>query len=340
MAGVNAATQLTKKPDIFDAVDDTDLANTPIFNQIEKAEPPENDFFVWGADAPQTPTLGGSPDNRAWASPASRSTRGDLKGRIQHREDDFGVGKVAQGNKVYATGGLSEYDYQAKGAMRLHITSCELTIISAQEAQAGSDSAQFLTRGLELWTTDTANIAAQTDTDTRVAAAFRPKAAACHSLGPTGVANLTSEDDLNAVLSAMATSVNAKVKVHSFCTLEFKQKVSSWGNLVPVEDGFQTVRRFNSDADEKRLGVTIDIFAGDAGMMTLEWHPFMRQEASMRAEALLLQWQHLKMRVREMPQNNKDLAKDGTRKRGQIFSTWGLQPGNPRFFGKFYTPAA
>jgi hypothetical protein len=324
--------QATKKPDIFDVVEDPDLAETPIYNMIEKASPPENDEFQWPADVPDAPVATGTADGLAWTDqPATNfGGRGWIKGRIHHKETNYGVGIVAQGNEVAGTNGQKEFAYQGKRAARRHVKDWELILVGNQDGKVGDNAIAFETRGLELWIS--ADGAGQVVPD-QVNAAFRTEALAVKSLASVSA---MVEEDINDVMAAITNYLKRRGKWFAPCTLAFKRKVSSWGNLQPVPASTVSVRRFNRDADEKRLGQIIDIYFGDAGEVTFQTHFFLRTGTA-KMECAMLDMSTIRLRMRHNPQA-KQLPADGTRLRGQIFSTGGLQVGNPKFLGKFVVP--
>jgi hypothetical protein len=335
MPQVTTNVQPTKVQDIFDVIADRDLQETPVLNMIKKGSPPENDQFQWVGDSPDAADNSGTADGQAWQNPASKGNRVWIYTQIHHRELNFGTGVIAEGNKVAGAPG-GEYNYQAKKNARLAVKCIERILIGEQENVAGTDVVAAITRGLEKWIQTGAQALLPVD------ASCRPQAGQVKSFafaaGAGGPGAEMVEDDLNNLMQKIWEQTGRKGNWDVPCTAAFKRKVSSWGATMVQSATSVPVRRFVSDGDSRTLQSVIDIYIGDCGQLNLHLHPQMRVDVTQRADALVLDMEYIQMRVRQMPKGQK-LPKDGTRERGQIFFTFGLQVGNPRFCGKFETLA-
>ena len=340
MAIINTSTQATKKPDVFDVLmggdQSWDPSETPLFSSGRKGpDTPNAALFQFPYDIPDSPINTGAAEGGLY-SQAGTTTYGGrdlLYGRMHHLKEFFGVGEVAQGNEVYATNGADEFTYQMRRALRKQIKSMEYITIGVQESQAGNGSTTFTTRGLELSITETASIAAQTDTATVVPANFRPAAAQVATITISGGDYSLTEDQINSVFNSVYNVLKDKIDYEMWCTTAFKSKVSAWGNLQTVTGSTQvSVRRFNQQLSS--IIATIDMWKGDAGKATFELHPWLRFDTTnQKAEAIGLDKRFWQYRVRKSPSARR-LPEQGGGEQGVCETTMGVQC-MPKYLAKW-----
>lgn len=337
MAIIHTGSQATKKPDVFDVLmggdESWDPSETPLFSSGRKGpDTPNAALFQFPYDIPDDPTNTGAAEGGLYSQGGTTTYGGRdlLYGRMHHLKSFFGVGEVAQGNQVYATNGASEFAYQMRRALRQQIKSLEYITIGIGESQAGNGTDTFKTRGLELWITETASIAAQTDTATIVPANFRPAAAQVAALTVTSNDYPLVESQVNAVFTSVYNTLKDKIDYEVYCTTAFKGKVSAWGNLVAVS-GQAALRNFNQDL--RSIVATIDTWTGDAGKATFHLHPWLRYTTTQKSEAIGLDKRFWQYRVRSSP-SAKRLPDQGGGEQGVCMTTMGVQC-MPKYLAKF-----
>ena len=329
---IHQGTQLTIKPDVYDVLlGKFKPSACPLFNRLKRlGDSPDATLFNWQADARDTPTNAGSAEGRRFAQSngVTYGARGLCYGRMHHHKEEFGVGEVSQGNNVFGTGGKKEMEYQMDNALLKTMDSAEYTIVGGQEAAAGSNSAAFVTRGLERLIVATGGIAVQTDTATVISAAFRPAAAQIVDLD---VASTTSddydltEDMINAPFESVYNALKAKIDLDVFCTTGFKRRVSKFGLLTPTVTDMTVVRRFNQDAKDMKVTAVVETYVGDCGTARFDLHPWMRTSTSTQAtEAFGLDLSYGGLRMRKPP-SVKKLPDQAAGEEGYTETTFGLQ---------------
>jgi hypothetical protein len=338
MAIITSGNQRIPKPDVFDVImGDFDAFETPLYNRLRKGpDVPDAKLFQFPFDVPDSPTNTGSAEGVEYTQAGTTTFGGRdlLYGRCHHQKNFFGVGEVAQGNEVYGTNQSDEFAYQMRRALRKMMKNAERVIIGEQEAQAGNGSTAYQTRGLELWLTDTANIAAQTDSSTVCPAAFRPAADQIVAQEVASSDYSLTEDQITDPFQSIYNALGSRLNLDVFCTTTFKSKVSRFGKLQADVSSFTAVRRFSQDAKDMKITATIDTYHGDCGTARFELHPFLRLDSAQKANALGLDMRYLQLRVRQAPKA-EELPKAGGGRRGTVYQTFGLQC-MPKYAAKWY----
>ncbi len=335
---VHQGTQLTIKPDVYDVLmGDFDVAEAPLYNRMKKLpDSPNAALYDWPFDVADNPSNAGAPEGRRFAqvNAVTYGARALMYGRMHYHKEEFGAGEVSEGNQVLGTGGAAEYAYQAKRALKKTLKSAEYTIVGGQESQAGSNSANFITRGLERLIVDTAGIAVQTDTPTVIPAAFRPDAAQIKTLTVTGNDYPLAETDITDPFESIYNALKSKIDLDLFCTTAFKKKVSKFGLLTPTVTDMTVVRRVNQDAKDMKVVATIDTYVGDCGIARLDLHPWLRHDTGTQlAEAFGLDLRYGGLRMRTPP-SVKQLPDQAAGREGYTQHMFGLQL-TPKFQAKW-----
>lgn len=328
MAIVTQANQRIIQPDVYDVLGpDYNHTTAPIYNRIRKGpDVPDAKLFQYPFRLPVAPTAAGSPEGVLWAAAnaTTKSNRDLLYGRCHHKTTFFGVGEVAEGNTVFGTNGMSEFDSEMDLHLEFQINSAERIIIGEQESGIGNGSDSFTTRGLELQVLDTSRIALQTDTPTQVAAAFRPAAAQVQELAITASDYDLTEAQLMDPFEAIYNALKADLDLDIFCTTRYKKKVSKFGTFVPTPTDTTVIRRFNQSAADKKVINTVETYTGDCGTARVQKHPYMRQDSSQKAEALGVDFRFMMLRMRKAP-SATELKTEASGRRGTTEQTFGLQ---------------
>jgi hypothetical protein len=331
-----------QKPDVYDVLmggkSGFDRTETPLMNRLEKGpDSPNAALFQYPFDVSDEPSNDGSAQAGRYTQ-AAADTLGSpdmLYGRMQYEKQFFGVGEVTQEDEGYAVANEDPFLRQMRLALRKLMKSGELIIVGNQEAQAGSNAAAYKTRGLERIIWNTANIANQTDTATVIPAAFRPAAAQVDEVAVTGDDYAFEESDLVAIANALYSAADASVDMMVACTIKFKGKVSSWGNLQKDVSNYTQVRRFNHSAADMKITATIDTWSGDAGNFRFFLNPLLRRNTTnQKAEALFLDEKYVKLRVRHQPKAMR-LPEAGAGHEGVASMMFGVQA-LPKYLAKVY----
>lgn len=319
-----------------------DPAMTPVFNGLDHGpDSPQWSKMQYVFDAPTVPNAAGSAEGGQW-SQGALSTFGDpsrLYLRGHYQKYLVGAGEITNGDQGYAMQGLTTEQYQIKRTMTQLIRDGELICIGAQENQAGNTLLPYNTRGLELYILPTSLIALQTDADTVIDAAFRPSAGQVKEV-TTGTGDFTfDESDLITMVNAAYDVRKIGVKWKGWCTTRLKSKISAWGNLTPTVSSYTVVRRFNQDADEKKMVTSIQTWVGDAGEVELALHGDLRRNtATQKAEGIFLEDGYTMKRVRMKPLTRK-MEDDAGVKRSYGMMAFGVQS-IPIFCGQVRRAAA
>lgn len=338
MAIVVQNTQLTIKPDVYDVImagdNSWDPSTTPLFSGLAKGpDTPNAVLFQFPYDIPDTPTSTGNAEGGDWTQAATVVFGGrvDLYGRQHHKKTYFGVGEVSEGNKLYSTNGKDEFTYQLRRALRFLVKSMELITVSNTESQAGDGTMTFTTRGLGNWIVDTAGIATQTDTATIVPANFRPAAAQVVTMTAVGGDYPLLESDVNGALASVYDVLKDKIDYDIHCTVQYKNKVSAWGNLIATVANTTYLRRFNQDSADKSIVATIDTWTGDSGVARFMLHPWVGTADLI--EAIGIDKRFAQYRVRQQPMAQR-LDPQGGGERGMAQFTMGIQC-MPKYLSKW-----
>lgn len=320
--------QTPLKPDVYDVLlGEFDAAETPLFNRLKRGpDSPNAQLFDWPFDKPDTPVTTGAVEGTRYAQSDAQSHGGRalMYGRMHHFKEVFGVGEVAEGNKVFGTDQDSQFAYELRRSLRLSITSGEAVIVGTQENQAGNKTTEFITRGFQTYIKDTANIAAQSDSATVIPADFRPAAAQHVSLTVSGSDYTLTESNITDVFDAIYSALKSKMDLDLFCTAKFMQKVATFGKFIPVDSGYVGVRRFNTEAKDMMVTAVIDTYKGPTGTARMELHPYLSGVGSATAEALGLNLKYCQLRVRKAPAARELPDQSGGRE-GVSEWTMGLQ---------------
>jgi hypothetical protein len=330
------------KPDSYDVLmggkEGFDRAETPLFNRLKKGpDTPNASLFQYPGDVADEPSSAGAAQAGVF-DPAAAETLGAedmLYGRMQYEKSFFGVGEVTEEDDAYATNGEDPFLRQLRLALRKLHKSGELIIVGNGIAQAGSNVASYKTSGLERVIWDTAGIAAQTDAQTVIPAAFRPPAAQVVELTVSNDDYAFEEDDLKSIAASLYTSCDAEVDMAVWSTLKFKQKIASLGVLQPVDSGFNAVRRFNANAADMKVVNKVDTWVGDGATFRFFLNPFLRRNTSaQKMEAVFIDEKYVQLRVRWKP-SAKKLGDRGGGEQGVARMLWGLQA-VPKYLAKVY----
>jgi len=328
MAIVTEATQRTIKPDVYDVLGpDYNHTTAPIYNRIKKGpDVPDAKLFQYPFRLPVAPDNTGSPEGVLWAAgnTTTKSNRDLLYGRCHHKTTYFGVGEVAEGNTVFGTGGASDFDNEMDLHLEFQINSAERIIIGEQESGIGNGTDTFTTRGLECQILDTARIGLQTDTPVVVPAAFRPQAAQVPTLAISDGTYALTEDNVMDPFEAIYNALKQDLDLDIFCTTTFKKQVSKFGSFVATPTNTTVIRRFNTEAADKKIINVVDTYTGDNGTARMQKHPYLRQTTNQKAEALGVDFRFMMLRVRTAP-SAQELKPEGSGRRGTTKQTFGLQ---------------
>jgi hypothetical protein len=341
MAIISMTNQTPILPDVYDVLmGEFDAAECPLFNRLRKGpDSPNAQLFDWPFDAPDTPVITGATEGTriAQSDMVNHGGRALMYGRMHHYKEVFGVGEVAEGNKIFGTGGASEFTYEMKRALRKGMTSAESVIVSTNESQAGNKTTEFKTRGLQTLIVDTAAIAAQTDTPTVIPAAFRPAAAQIVELTVANSDYTLTEANITDPFDAIYAALKSKMDLDIYASPKFMTKVATFGKFIAVATGYEAVRRFNSEASNMKITSVIDTYVGPTGTARIELHPYLSGVGAGTAEALGLNLKYGQLRVRA-PMSAKELPDQTAGREGVCTWTMGLQM-TPKFQAKWKASA-
>lgn len=324
--------QTLKREDLGDTFTIVDAKTCPFTTMVKKGGAPSNTLFEEPVDAYADPKTDGRPDGKDVESaelenPADQ--RGKVAGRVQWFLRGLGVGKVA--NTVPNVAGVGKGKEFAKGLVKKMTElkrDMEYTYMSTNDSAADNGTDGGKTRGVGKWVQTSAQ------GDQPVPAAFRPAAAQVVTV--TAVTDYT-EAHITNVLEAQFQVTGTKDTLHTFCTTGFKKQVTSWTLDFNPTTTELAVRFYNSDATDKTITQTVDVFEGDFGKVvlipTLWINPAVDGNAP-KQQAYALHMDVWETRNQQAPAY-EELAKTGGGRRAMIDAISGLICLNPKGECKF-----
>lgn len=336
---VHGGNQNQKVFAIDDVIPDSDKAKRPFKTACPKTGNPDNDLYRIMDEL----HVDGEERSSAEATTLTAKRvekRQQIGARLHHIEEAVEVGMVSQQNKGYGRGGLSEYEFQRKRVLMDQLDAWERVLCGRGTPQAGNGSGTaYKTRGASEWiTASTTDWAADSDTD--ISDDFRTPSGSIvelhlNALTKTEVTNRMVLSQLDGVLGSLWDVARGQDEFDVICTRIFKEMVSTFIHIDKVADGLTTIARFNGDIERKRLGYIVEVYATETGVFTFKMTTFLppASGATASVEALVLNWKHAEIAVRNEPGFYK-VGNTLLSEKTAVAGTLGLAM-RPRFNGKF-----
>jgi len=336
MAATPITTVKGQREDLSDAMVLIEPGDTPLFSLCKKSKEPTNVLFQWPADRYNDPqTAGVLADADVASFDDQHANRQLLSGRIQKVRRAFQVDDLVENVADLAGVGRKQAFNKAaaKALVELKVD-IEAIMGSDNDSQVQSGAAPYKTRGIGSWISSVA----QLDTATAVPAAFLTPAG---SINTTVTSSLTESNVID-VLESMFKVRRARRNYDLVCGTSLKR---AFTNFIRTQTGstnvMSSVRTFGSNADDKKIVNTIDIYEGDFGVLSLHVSTYLANGGT--ASAAAARGYVLDMDLVSIGFNRKprmeELEDRGGGRRGFCDAIFGVAVSNPQVLGKFAATA-
>lgn len=325
-----------QREDLSDAMVLIEPGDTPLFSMCKKSKEPTNVLFQWPADKYSDPqTAGVLADADVTSFDDEHANRELLSGRIQKVRRAFQVDDLVENVADLAGVGRKQAFNKAaaKALVELKID-IEAIMGSDNDSVVQSGATPYRTRGVGSWISSTA----QADTATVVPANFRTPAA---SINTTVTASLTESNVID-VLQSIYGVRRARRNYDLVCGVSLKR---AFTNFIRTQTGstnvMSSVRGFNSNAEDKKIVNTIDIYEGDFGILSLHVSTYLANGAAAAVSAArgyVLDMDLLSIGFNRKPRM-EELEDRGGGRRGFCDAIFGVAVSNPSVLGKFAATA-
>jgi hypothetical protein len=336
MAATPITTVKGQREDLSDAMVLIEPGDTPLFSMCKKASEPKNVLFQWPADRYSDPqTAGVMADADVTSFDDEHANRVLLSGRIQKVRRSFSCDDLVENVADLAGVGRKQAFNKsaAKALVELKID-IEAIMGSDNDSQVQSGAAPYKTRGIGEWIKATA----QADTATAVDVNFRTPAA---SINTTVTTSLT-ENNVIDVLQSIYGVRRARRNYDLVCGVSLKR---AFTNFIRTQTGstnvMSSVRGFNSNAEDKKIVNTIDIYEGDFGILSLHVSTYLANGAAAAVSAArgyVLDMDLVSIGFNRKPRM-EELEDRGGGRRGFCDAIFGVAVANPQVLGKFAATA-
>lgn len=327
-----------QREDLSDAMVLIEPGDTPLFSMCKKAKEPTNVLFQWPADRYNDPqTAGVLADADVSSFDDQHANRELLSGRIQKVRRAFQVDDLVENVADLAGVGRKQAFNKsaAKALVELKID-IEAIMGSDNDSQVQSGANPYRTRGIGSWINPAAHT--YSDTATAVPAAFRTPAA---SINTTTTTSLT-ENNVIDVLQSIYGVRRARRNYDLVCGVSLKR---AFTNFIRTQTGstnvMSSVRGFNSNAEDKKIVNTIDIYEGDFGILSLHVSTYLANGAAAAVSAArgyVLDMDLVSIGFNRKPRM-EELEDRGGGRRGFCDAIFGVAVANPQVLGKFAATA-
>jgi len=336
MAATPITTVKGQREDLSDAMVLIEPGDTPLFSMCKKAKEPANVLFQWPADRyndPQTAGVLANEDAESFSD--QHANRVLLSGRIQKVRRAFQVDDlVEQVSDLAGVGKKQAFNKAAAKALVELKIDIEAIMGSDNDSQVQSGAAPYKTRGVGSWISSTA----QSDVATAVDVNFRTPAA---SINTTATTSLT-ENNVIDVLQSIYGVRRARRNYDLVCGVALKRAFTNFIRTQSASTNvMSTVRTFGSNAEDKKIVNTIDIYEGDFGILSLHVSTYLAHGAAAAVSAArgyVLDMDLVSIGFNRKPRM-EELEDRGGGRRGFCDAIFGVAVSNPQVLGKFAATA-
>jgi len=227
--------------------------NMVFTSTVKKTGPAKDVIYSAPVDKRAAGRLGGVKDRESVDRDAvdnAQENRDRIWGAVQHFRETHGVSTMSA--QVMDPAGIEDafVDGRLKKLVQIK-EDMELSYLSEQEAQVGSTSLDFLTRGASMYV----EASAQPNSDYAVASAFRPASA---QIVETSAISGISESAIRLMLQRLNEARKGMVKISGFCQNDFASRFDDFFTDGGTANSLTPVRRFNTDGatGEYEIGIT------------------------------------------------------------------------------------
>lgn len=306
------------------------VEEAPVSAMGKKGPKPKSTLYEWGFKTRHTPSdnaIGDNVDVEDSELINNESLKAMIQGRTQKGRVVVGVDDVAEElGEEYTSGGGMLAENVADGIV-LARENFEVTLLKNGNSQAYTSKASpRKLRGLVYWirstNADDSDLPVRTPALTPAGNIITGKAAAAN----------VSEENFIAVLQSIVTTQRKMKNVHVFATPAMRTQISSWMKFTPESAGNVAVRRFNNDAGDKEIAMTVERIRCDFGVFFLHTH----FSLPTGVHALILDMDMIEIAPVRPPQMRALEYRGGAHRR-MIEYIYGLRCQNPQAHGKITT---
>ena len=328
MAALLERTQIGKREHLADMIARVDAHDTVVSSTAKKGSRPGNTLLQWQGDAYDAPAITGSVDGVDLTSSDYNNpgaNRAIISNYIQVFQKAFRVSPLAL--EVSNVAGLK--DELSAGVAKTIVEikrSIELSILSANDAQADDGTNAYLTKGLATWISTSGGSVLQ------VPAAFRTPTASIETTATTSdITDATVQNVLKSIYGETGSIKNYLCPMGVGLKRAFTDRLTGTRSVTDASNNVAAtqVRTF-SPVNGKKMTLSLDVFEGDFGTCTLSpsnWMPSVN-------DGYVLDMSGIELCYSSLPEV-KDLPDAGGGPVKLVRAVAGLIVHNPLAHGKF-----
>ena len=339
MALLTINDQISKglREDLSDLIAVVDAKSKPLLALAKKgAELVNPDVFSWQADGYNAPSFAGvmsGDDVSTYDSPAAQ--RAKLSGRCQKFRRSIMVDDFAA--NISDVAGVGRKKEMARGAAKsieelgrdIEAAFCS----DSDSVQQTGASTPYRTRGLGSW------ISASAQTDLPVPSDYRSVSGAITTTATDSITEGSIQNLLQSIYEQTGTVKNLVL----LCGPTLKRRFTEFTRTQAGSTNVAlNVKTYNTDAADKKITATIDMFEGDFGSLQLLPSLLLAQDglaAVQSRRGYILDPEMVEVRYGRRPAF-RELEDRGGGPRGIIDAIAGLVVHNPKGFGKIASTAS
>lgn len=324
------------REDLSDLIAVVDAKSKPLLALAKKgAELVNPDVHSWQADGYNTPSFDGvlsSDDVSTYDSPAAQ--RAKLSGRCQKFRRSIMVDDFAA--NISDVAGVGRKKEMARGAAKSIEEigrDIEAAFCSDRDSQQQSGSNPYRTRGLGAW------IASAAQSDLPVDSNYRTPAGSITSTATDSITEGSIQNLLQSIYEQTGTVKNLVL----LCGPTLKRRFTEFTRTQAGSTNVAlNVKTYNTDAADKKITATIDMFEGDFGSLQLLPSLLLAQDglaAVQSRRGYIIDPEMVEVRYGRRPAF-RELEDRGGGPRGIIDAIAGLVVHSPKGFGKIASTAS
>lgn len=306
---------------------------TPVTSMIRKGPEMEGTYAEVLADVYRPARTSGRPEGQDAGVNSNLSNKRQRFGNYPHIiREDYGVTEMQEAVQTAAV--ASEYDQQKAKALAQLKRDMEAVVCGDQEMQAGTNTAEWKTRGLYRWAQSAASgygvNAVPTDFLT-------PSASILTGVTVSGGIASMTENQLLAVLQSMFTVYGQPLTYQFICDVSLQAAVDSFSRI----QSSSTNQRYQimDDAEKKQVNFSVTSFQTSFGIVHLIPSMFVNVATatglSTQPSGLILNMAMLELQfMKGQKLHTEDLPKNAGGKNGYAKCIFAVCNKNPKGMGK------
>jgi len=313
--------QIGVREDLSSLIANVDARSTPLLSRIKSGDAPGNTKLEWQVDDYPAVGITGIVDESEAGAFENFGTRAVMHNYVQIFERKPQISRLADTVSDVAGLGKKEMAHQIAKGLTMQKRDIEARFCADEDAQIGTSSVGYETRGLAQFIDNTNSTVAATPTG------YTPSAAQVDET--TTLANV-NDDTIRDILEGIWNNTGVPGTFVGLCGSAIKKKISDLTSFVNSAE-------VNINVTDSKVSQMVDIIDGDFGVVELHLSSFLKVSGSPLAGdancLLVLDMDKLEARYARRP-SFRALEDGGAGPRGLIESIVGLVCSNPLGFGK------